>query len=172
MVEFNAFAEGPEVAEMVAQVNRRLGFEGSNLLTFDTILVMWEICRFEKTHDLQEPSPFCAAFSIAHNQVLEFHSDLEYYYNNGFGFSDQALHANIPCAVVQDLFNHFDNFDGPNARILVGHLPLMQVFITNLMAFDDEDSITRHNIGQQANRLWRSSWISPKAAHIVIIKYE
>jgi len=103
---------------------------------------------------------------------LEYHADLGIYYANGFGHANPTLHANIVCAVVQDLFNHFDNPAGPNARILMTLPSFLQIVLSNLFAFDDDVSITRHNIGQQAHRLWRSSWISPKAGHMVIVKYD
>lgn len=43
--EREAFEEGPEVEQMVEEVNRRLGFHGGNSLDFRTLWIMWEWCR-------------------------------------------------------------------------------------------------------------------------------
>lgn len=43
--ERQAFEEGPEVEQMVDEVNHRLGFHGSSSLDFRTLWIMWEWCR-------------------------------------------------------------------------------------------------------------------------------
>lgn len=42
----DALRDGPEIREMVEQVNRRLGFTGLTQLSFNTVQTMWEWCRF------------------------------------------------------------------------------------------------------------------------------
>lgn len=67
----NAFENGPEFEEMMDQINRRLGFHGSNQLSVDTVLIMWEWCRFETATNFElsesvigDPSAWCSPFSI------------------------------------------------------------------------------------------------------------
>lgn len=67
----NAFANGPEFEEMMDEINRKLGFRGSNQLSVGTVLIMWEWCRFETAtyfelseSDIGDPSAWCAPFSI------------------------------------------------------------------------------------------------------------
>lgn len=158
---------------MLAQVNARLGFQGSNQLSILTVLTIWEICRFEKNNDLSAPSPFCAAFSVANNQVLEYHSDLTYFYTNGYGNSDRGLIQNLPCGLIQDLLSHLQsNDDEPVARVFGTHSSNFQVLLAALGVFEDEDFITRHNLAQQNSRQWKTSWISPKGANLAVVRYE
>lgn len=37
-----AFADGPEVTQMLEQINRRLGLRGARQLSFEEILLVWE----------------------------------------------------------------------------------------------------------------------------------
>lgn len=67
----DAFENGPEFEEMMDQINRRLGFHGSGQLSVDTVLTMWEWCRFETAtnfelseSDIGDPSAWCIPFSV------------------------------------------------------------------------------------------------------------
>jgi len=174
MQEADGFAAGIEMATLVNQVNQRLGFLGHNSLSLTAILTIWEVCRFEKTANLAIPTELCVAFSIGNNQVLEYYSDLQYYYRWGYGNPNPALARNLPCGLIQDLLNHL-NGTGPEntVRFFVTSLPAIPVFLTGgLWLFDDEESITRHNFEQQGNRLWRTSWIGPKGANLAVIRYD
>lgn len=66
-----AFENGPEFEEMMDQINGKLGFRGSSQLSVDTVLIMWEWCRFETATNFEtseseigDPSPWCIPFSI------------------------------------------------------------------------------------------------------------
>jgi len=174
MVEANGFAAGIEMATLVTQVNQRLGFIGHNQLSLDTILIIWDVCRFEKTSNLAIPSAFCTVFSIANNQVLEYHADLQSYYRTGYGNPNQPLVQNLPCGLIQDLLNHLSSTTDENSvRVFVTNTANLHVFLSGgLWVFDDEESITRHNFEQQGHRLWRTSWIGPKAANLAVIRYD
>jgi len=174
MREANGFAEGIEMATLVTQINQKLGFIGHNQLNLATILLIWEVCRFEKTSDLSIPTELCVVFSIGNNQVLEYHSDLQYYNRNGYGNPNHALRNNLPCGLIQDLLTHLNTTGDENTvRVFVTHSADIQVFLSGgLWVFDDEESITRHNFEQQGNRLWRTSWIAPKASNLAVIRYD
>lgn len=67
----DAFENGPEFEEMMDQINRKLGFRGSSQLSVDTVLTMWEWCRFETATNFElseseigDPSTWCIPFSI------------------------------------------------------------------------------------------------------------
>lgn len=75
-----AFREGPEMQEMMEQVNSKLGFTGSNQKGFDDIYTMWTWCRFKIAMTFEESnsetgvhSPWCAAFSINHHSEMFGH---------------------------------------------------------------------------------------------------
>lgn len=74
--ESNAFLDGVEFQQTFEQVNRKLGFSGSNQLSSSEIMILWDFCRFEQGWNLNEPSAWCAGFSIADNAVLEYADDL------------------------------------------------------------------------------------------------
>lgn len=156
------------------QVNAKLGFLGSNQLNARTIITIWDVCRFEKNIDLRIPSAWCVAFSIANNQVFEYHSDLSYFYRNGYGVRNRRLIENLNCGLMQDLLQYLqsNNPDDQTARIYGTHSPTMQLFLVTLGAFEDETLLTRHNLAQQIHRQWRTSWISPKGGNLAVVRYE
>ena len=166
--------EGPEYQDVIAQVNARLGFRGSNQLSADEVLAVWEVCRFEKNSDLTLPSPMCAAFSVANNQILEYQPDLDYYYRTGYGVPNRRLVENINCELMQDMlrFLQSNNPNEPTARIYGTHSQNLHLFFVTLGIFEDLDPLTRHNIAQQINRQWRTSWITPKGGNMAVVRYE
>lgn len=172
--EADAFTNGPEFRQAVTQVNAKLGFLGSNQLTTQQIRTLWDICRFEKNIDLSRPSPWCSAFSIANNEVFEYHADLEYFYLNGYGVRNRRLVENLNCGLVQDMLRYLQSSD-PNeetARIYGTHSSVLHTFLVSLGVFEDENTLTRHNIGQSVNRQWRTSWLSPKGGNLAVVRYE
>ena len=48
-------------------------------LNFDDVVIMWDICRFQKAWHFDQVSPFCAAFAEDDLKVCMFHADIEYY---------------------------------------------------------------------------------------------
>lgn len=172
--EADAFLTGPEFRETMLQVNAKLGFIGANQLSVQSIRTIWDICRFEKNIDLSVPSPWCSAFSVANNQVFEYHADLEYYYINGYGVENRRLVENLNCGLMQDMlrFLQSSNANDAPARILGTHSSVLQLFLVALGAFEDDNALTRHNFAQQMTRQWRTSWISPKGANLAVVRYE
>lgn len=158
----------------MTQVNNKLGFIGANQLNVQSIRTIWEICRFQKNIDLSVPSAWCAAFSIANNQVLEYHADLDYFYRNGYGVANRRLVENLNCGLMQDLLRYLqsNNVNEETARIYGVHSSALQLFLVALGAFEDEVPLTRHNLAQQMTRQWRTSWISPKGANLAVVRYE
>lgn len=172
--EADAFLTGPEFRETMSQVNAKLGFIGANQLSVQSIRTIWDICRFEKNIDLSVPSAWCTAFSVANNQVFEYHADLDYFYRNGYGVPNRRLVENLSCGLVQNMLRYLQssNVDEEPARIFGTHSSVLQLFLVALGAFEDNDLLTRHNLAQQMNRQWRTSWISPKGANLAIVRYE
>jgi len=172
--EAAAFDEGVEMRQLVVQLNQRLGFIGHNQLSMQTIRAIWDACRHEKNSNLTIPQELCAVFSIAHNQLLEYQEDLSTYNSHGYGNPQHALRNNLPCGLIQDMLNHLTSTTDENtARIYITDGTTMLVFLSGgLQVFDDEESITRHNFEQQGRRLWRSSWLNPKATNLAVIRYD
>lgn len=87
-----AFRRGPEIDEMLVDINRKLGFVGSAQLSFDRIFTMWEWCRYELSSTFEfsdsetgEDSVWCAPFAVADHLLLEYFEDLGHFYFSGYG---------------------------------------------------------------------------------------
>lgn len=176
-----AFQQGPEFEEMLEQINRKLGFHGTNPLSFETIYVMWDWCRYEtsSTFEFAESetggdSAWCAPFSVAHHLLFEYFDDLGHIYASGYGVRNQRLLENMHCGVMQDLLNFIDadNNDELVARIFVSHMREVQSMLVVLGAFRDTWLLHQHNYAQQSGRHWLPSLITPNAANLAVIHYE
>lgn len=98
-----AFQRGPEMQELVQEVNRKLGFHGSNQLSYDTIFYLKRWCSFETSSGFEQSnSPigpdaaWCAPFSVAHNALIEYMEDLARFYASGYEYG---------CEIFETLFN-------------------------------------------------------------------
>lgn len=173
--ERNAFLEGPEYQEMIAEVSHKLGFHGSYTLTAGEVEALILTCRYEQIRDKDSASPLCAAFSIANHQVLEYSEDLIYYGRSGYAHPNyRRLFENLSCQIMQDML-HFLQSNDPNdhkARIFNAHLSILQLMLVTFGAFEDDVQLTRHNFAQQTFRLWKTSVFCPMGANLAVIRYE
>lgn len=87
-----AFRRGPEVEESLQNINRKLGFVGSDQLSFETIFIMWEWCRYELSSTFEfsnsetgDDSIWCAAFSVADHLLMEYYEEIGLFYRFGYG---------------------------------------------------------------------------------------
>lgn len=170
-----AFADGPEITQMLEQINRRLGLRGPRQLSFEQVLLAWEWCRYEtgSTHG-QASAAWCVPFSLAHHEILEYYRDIGYYHFTGYGVQPQRLIENLNCHLIQDLLTLMQSND-PNdqtVKIYSSFSQIVQAFLVALGAFRDERPLNQHNFAQQAFRHWRSSLLTPNAANLAIVRYE
>lgn len=178
----NAFREeGPEIQEMIQQINRKLGFHSSNQMNFTQIFIMLNWCRFKiaatfETSDSETGphSPWCAPFSVAHHLVLEYYEDLEFYYTAGYGVRNQRLLENLNCGVIQDLLRHMQSENGSDsrARIFMTYADQIHSMLVALGTFTDVWPMHQHNFAQQTRRHWLSSLISPFSANLAVVRFE
>lgn len=70
----------------------------------ESILTMYNMCRYEKAWTVTKLSPWCAVFSKEELRVLEYREDLYYYYKAGYG---REINAQLGCTLLQDMMNHF-----------------------------------------------------------------
>lgn len=173
LIEMDAFELGPEFAEMLEQVNRKLGFFGANQLNSRDVRTVWDFCKFEQGWDPLTPSPWCAAFSIANHAIMDYLEDLDYYYDMGYG-GDVPLFANMNCLIMQEMLRYLESND-PNdhlARMYNSHSRPLQLLLVTLGLFDGDAPLTRHNFAQQMLREWRSSYIAPMGSNLSIVRFE
>ncbi|KAJ6643214.1 Multiple inositol polyphosphate phosphatase 1 [Pseudolycoriella hygida] len=175
-----AFRQGPEVEEMVEEVNRKLGFQGRNTLDFDTIYIMWEWCRFETASTFEfsdsetgEDSTWCAPFSVAHHLLLEYYEDLGHFYFSGYGVRNQRLLENLNCGPMQNLLELVQSDDDIDvARIFVSYTQEVQSMLVALGSFRDTWPLHQHNYAQQAARHWLTSLIAPQASNLAVVRFD
>ncbi|KAL7027034.1 hypothetical protein ACKWTF_005268 [Chironomus riparius] len=162
-----------EFQTTLTQINDKLGLTGGQRLTARQTRTMWELCQF---HQLWEPhidAPFCGAISPFNNLRLEYFEDIDEYYTSGYGLNPVRLAENLNCPLMQDLLTFLTSND-PNdetVKIYSTHQTAFQLFLVSLGVFRDTTPITADNFAQQANRLWRTSVISPMATNIAVVRY-
>lgn len=175
-----AFREGPEIRQMLIEINRRLGFQSENQLGFATVLTMWEWCRFElastfeiSDSPLGEDSAWCAPFTPVHHQIMEYFTDLHYYYFTGFGVRNQRLIENLNCGAMQDLLLHIQGLPNgsPVSKVYVTHSQMVQALLVTLGAMRDNTHLHQYNFAQQSFRLWRTSLLTPNAGNIAVVTF-
>ncbi|KAJ6644136.1 Multiple inositol polyphosphate phosphatase 1 [Pseudolycoriella hygida] len=176
-----AFETGPEMLELIEQVNRKLGFNSQNELNFTQILTMWNWCRFKIAATFEASNsetgahcPWCAPFSVAHHLLLEYYEDLSFFYASGYGVRNQRMLENLSCGLIQDLLNQMqsDNDGDTLARIFVSYSEEIQGMLVALGAFRDLWPIHQHNFAQQSGRHWLTSLISPFSANLAAVRYD
>lgn len=126
MSEYNAFVEGPEYQEMIVQVSAKLGLHNSNVLRYEDFFQLAFYCKYEQVLKLNytEPSPFCAVFSVANAQVIEFANDIEWQDMIGTGLPQyRKLKENLMCFTLQDMlrFIHSNDESDHKVRVFSGH---------------------------------------------------
>lgn len=108
------------------------------------------------------------AFTQNHVKVLEYHEDLNYYYQNSYG---TGLNTRLACSLVVDMLNHLESQTMPKVVAYFTHSATMQLLLTALGAAKDNDALRADNYQQLARRKWRSSEVSPFASNLAVIKY-
>lgn len=101
--------------------------------------------------------------------VFGYHEDLKYYYLSGHG---SAINKIIACFTVQDLLERFESNESPEVTAYYSHSAVIQQFLTALDAFKDKTALNANNYLEMAQRKWKTSYISPFAANIGVVKYE
>jgi len=96
--EIRLFRKSEAYQNTVAAVTNRLGFQYN--MSSDDIVLIYDICRYQKAWNLEQISPWCAAFSVDDLKVLEYAEDLDTYYKKGYGF---PLNYQQACPLVEDL---------------------------------------------------------------------
>ena len=70
----------------------------------DTIETIYDMCRFDKSWNLNDRSPWCAAFTRSELRTLEYLEDIQAYYDSGYG---DDLNLRLGCTTVKDMLEGF-----------------------------------------------------------------
>ncbi|XP_030757154.1 multiple inositol polyphosphate phosphatase 1 [Sitophilus oryzae] len=171
-MEYKQYLESQEYQDMAAQVFRRLGFRYA--LNSSLIQDIYDMCRFDKAWQVDQPSAWCTAFTKDQLKFLEYGEDLKEYYNTGYGSS---LVENIGCGPVQDMYRKFEKTvqgypDGNKVTALFTHAATMQAVYSTMGIAKDYTLLRANNYRQQQRRTWRTSFINPFASNLVAVLYQ
>lgn len=95
--EQRLFRDGPEMAAVRGRVEARLGFDE---IGFEDLVLMYDLCRYERAFWPRKVSTWCAVFDKEGLEVLEYYEELEYWYKNGYAF---PLNYEMACPLLQDM---------------------------------------------------------------------
>jgi multiple inositol-polyphosphate phosphatase / 2,3-bisphosphoglycerate 3-phosphatase len=165
--EYVKFMESEIYKKTAEEISTRLGYKYT--LNHKQIDTMWDMCRFDQAWYLQDESPWCAAFTPEHVNVLEYLEDLKYYYKAGYGSS---LNSNIMCAAVKDMVRTIKSEENPKVVAYFTHASAIQLFLTALGYAKDTESLRADNFNKMKYRKFRSSTWSPFASNLAVVKYE
>ena len=56
--------------DMITNINKRLGFESNSSLSIEDIMIMYNLCKFQKGFNPEQVSIFCAAFDDEDLKVI------------------------------------------------------------------------------------------------------
>ncbi|XP_043599293.1 multiple inositol polyphosphate phosphatase 1-like isoform X2 [Bombus pyrosoma] len=166
------FEEGAQFKNLIQNVSQSLGFLYD--ISKESILTMYNMCRYEKAWTVTKLSPWCAVFSKEELRVLEYREDLYYYYKAGYG---REINAQLGCTLLQDMMNHFWRMEQngesnePKGIFYFGDIISLQNLLTTLNINKDQTQLTAFNYKDMAKRHWRTSFMSSFAANLVAVFY-
>ncbi|KAG5676678.1 hypothetical protein PVAND_006495 [Polypedilum vanderplanki] len=165
--EYSKFMQTDVFKKMLEEVSIRLGYKYT--LNAKQIDNMWDMCRYDQAWYLQEPSPWCVAFTREHVNILEYLEDLKYYSKGGYG---NEINSKLMCAAVQDMLRTLQSEHLPKTVAYFTHASAIQLFLTALGYAKDNDALRADNYNQMKNRQFRSSVLSPFASNLAVVKYD
>lgn len=170
--EVELFESGPEMAQTLARVSRRLGFAYN--LSLDNVDLMWEMCRYDKAWRYVSLSAWCAAFTEDDLKVMEYRADLQYYYSYSYG---NTLNAKLGCPPVKDMMDHFARLEAGSGAAPAGvfyftHDAALHMMLAALGVARDEEPLLASNMDRQAKRQFRTSFIGSFAANLAAVFYQ
>jgi multiple inositol-polyphosphate phosphatase / 2,3-bisphosphoglycerate 3-phosphatase len=165
--EYYKFQQTNVYKKAKEEISIRLGYKYTlNDKQIDTI---WDMCRFDQAWYLQDESPWCAAFTPEHVNVLEYLEDLKYYYKAGYG---TELNSKIMCAAVKDMVTNMRQEENPKITAYFSHASGIQLLLTALGYGKDNEALRADNYQQMKYRKFRSSVLSPFASNLAVVKYK
>ncbi|VVC24780.1 Histidine phosphatase superfamily,Histidine phosphatase superfamily, clade-2,Histidine acid [Cinara cedri] len=169
--ELRKFQHGEEMQRVLLGVSKTMGLNYT--LSLDTVLVMYESCRYEKSWHVRSHPAWCAVFSQDDLDVLEYREDLHYYYSTGYG---DSFNERLGCPVIKDLVAKFRYKSrtrlGPKGVFYFAHSSNILGAIVRLGFARDLWNLTSDNYDKLRGRQWRTSYLSPFASNLMVVLYE
>lgn len=101
---------------------------------------------------------------------MEYASDLNYYYDVGYG---SELSANLSCSLMQNMLRYFDDTnENPKTIAYFTHSSSVNLFLRAMGAIHDTDPLRADNFAEMTDRQYKTSQNAPFTANLAAIKYE
>jgi len=182
--QFTAFTL-PDIKDVVRNVNRRLGYS-STTLTYKSVDLMWDMCRFElsfhykgkekldlsehypqnyqQIHSSSQRYPWCAVFTEEEMKVLEDNEDLYYYFKDGYPLN---VTLDMTGVLLQDLVENVKTFN--TNKVYFAHSETLIPFLARLGIAKDEPPLSLDNL--PPTRKWRTSLIGGESANLAVVGF-
>lgn len=163
--DYEKFKTGPEMAKVINDVNKRLGLP-ENTIGFSDVYLIFEACRLE--HGLYRDSPWCSVLTPSMLEVIEYHQDVKYYWEDGYGHSISYEPA---CTLIDDILQHLED-ETKLGRFRFAHSGTLDALYTRIGLFEDEQPLRANNFDHhRSHRQWATSRSTPMSANIAFVKF-
>jgi len=172
--ERKKFLASPTFQEMVTEISRKTGIS----LDVSQVLLIWDMCRYEKAWKPAEGSPWCSIFSESDLELFEFQEDLKYYYNDGAAYN---ITAQMTQPLFKDLFDKIDEIiveggqEGSASKSVLNfaHSETVQPFMTALGLYKDQEDLLASDWGtERQEHQWQVARIASFATNVGILIFE
>ncbi|XP_017089699.2 multiple inositol polyphosphate phosphatase 1 [Drosophila bipectinata] len=148
----------------------------------EDVQLMYTVCAFETAWRRPRPtdrwpthSVWCNFFDVPALNAMEFFEDLEYYWNDGYGYE---LTHRIACPAIADMFAAISSSEAPeeqgplrsNATFYFTHSGTLLKLLAHLGLARDEEPLTHRHFASE--RLWRTSQIDAFATNLAFLRYD
>ncbi|XP_031162833.1 multiple inositol polyphosphate phosphatase 1-like [Sander lucioperca] len=174
--EVDKFKQGPEMKRVTEKIADRLRVPYNNI-TDDMAEAAFYLCAYEfaiKTVN----SPWCRLFDVVDAQVMEYANDLKQFWKRAYGYD---INSKSSCILFHDLFSRLNKAASENksgqkvteaVTVQVGHAETLLPLLTLLGFFKDSDALTSTNYDTQTQRSFRTSYMLPYAANLILVLYD
>ncbi|XP_032795585.1 multiple inositol polyphosphate phosphatase 1 [Daphnia magna] len=172
-IEKKLFEKTPEFLSMIKSVSDRLGF--TSLRTLGDIDLMYSMCSFDKAWRPKDLSAWCAVFNENDLQILEYREDLEYFYEDGYGYSINYEQACTPLKHIIENFGQTvqeSEVSRPKGFFYFTHSGTILKVLARMGLFEDAVRPTHLNRLDIHKRAWRTSLIDSFASNIAFALFK
>ncbi|XP_013857797.1 multiple inositol polyphosphate phosphatase 1 [Austrofundulus limnaeus] len=176
LTEFNEFQQGPEMTRVQQRIADRLGVPYARI-TPDMAEGALYLCAYEfaiKTVN----SPWCQLFDEVDAKVMEYLIDLKQFWKRSYGYD---INRKSSCILFHDVFSRLDKAVAESrsgqlvteaVTVQVGHAETLLPLLTLLGFFKDTVPLRSSDFASQSQRSFRTSFMLPYAANLVLVLYD
>ena len=163
LVEQRAFESGPLEA-LAKRLSQSLGLE----LSLRDLYAIYVGCVFAQAwHPDSLAVPWCALLDPEARHALEYHQDLEHFWQDGPGFQ---INSAMACVAFKDLFRAFESPDQTRGTFYFSHSGAVLKMLTHLGLFKDLEPMLAAKFDPDKYFQFRTSAVDPFGANIGFVK--